>query len=428
MKIQKFKLSNGFTILLWPERHQKLTSVMTVVRAGSMMEKRNKMGTAHFLEHMYFKGSKNFPNAKDLHHNLEKYGASVNAFTSYEYTSFYAVLPGRSLNFILEVFADILQNPLFPESEIEKERLVILEELRMYEDDPKRKVLDLIYETLFGNQPAGWPIGGTEKTVSQIKRADLFDFYKTCYSSLNSALIITGDFQNNQKLLQNLQTLFSAFPKRKTKSQHQTNFFHKPKIKILPKENIKQAHLVLAFAESRKPNFQERIAYRHLQTILGQGLSSRLFHILREELACAYYVSAYHDIYPDRHIFTINAGVELSKVSLALEKIVSLLRELKENGVQEEEIFKSKNILEASFYGSLETSYALADYLASSFVLQEPIREINHILHSIRNTKTQTIQKISQKIFQPNFSGLALIYPENKKSLQKDFLQIISRL
>lgn len=428
MEIKKIRLANGLQIFLWPDRHQKLTSVMIVVRAGSMLEKSNRMGTAHFLEHMYFKGSKNFPNANELHHALEKYGASVNASTSYEYTNFYATLPGRNLDFILKIFADILQNPLFPKDEVEKERMVILEELKMYEDDPRRRVWDLIYETLFGNQPAGWPIGGTKKTVSRVNREDLIHFYRNNYSGLNSALIISGNFSVSQKLLQELQTLFISFPKKRIKSQPKTKFSPKTKIKILAKENIQQAHIILGFTEAKKPSFRERIIYSHLQTILGQGLSSKLFQVLREDLACAYYVSADYDAYSDRHILTFHAGIELSQLTDALKKIIFILQEIKVSGVSDEEIFKSKNLLEASLIGSLETSFALTSQIASSFVLAEPVAKIEKVLQTIRSITKKEIQTASQKIFQPSLAGLALIYPESNQNLKRKLRKIISQL
>jgi predicted Zn-dependent peptidase len=425
--VKKIQLKNGLRVFLRPAKHQKLVSVMIGVKTGSEFEEKGKQGVAHFLEHMYFKGSKNFPSSKDVHYALEKFGATVNAATSYEYTNFYATLPPESLDFILEVFADILQNPLFPEPEIEKERAVILEELRMYEDDPRRKASELIFKTLFGDQPAGWPIGGYPETVSRIKREDLINFYKN-YSSLNSTLIIAGNFNITRGLIKHIENLFGNFPRKKPKNYSKVLFKKGIKVDIFPKEKLNQAHLVLGFAGFKKPSLSQRILNYHLQTILGVGLSSRLFHILREELACAYYTYASYDVFPNRNLFTIHAGVELSKVLPAVQRIISLLNEVKQKGVSEEEIFKSKNILEASLIGSLETSLSLVNEIFSFFILNEPIPKIETLLKEIKKVKIKDIQKSAQSIFKKDYSGLTLIYPHADEKLKMDLKKTISML
>ncbi len=420
--LKVFKLKNGLTVFLNPEENHRLVAIYFVIRAGSEYETKDKNGTAHFLEHMYFKGSKNFPSAKELHYALEKHGAYVNAVTSYEATLFYAIVPPRNLKFILEVFADILKNPLFPQEEIDKERNVIIEELNMYEDDPKRKITDYAYETIFGDQPAGWPIGGTKETLQQISRQDLINFYNKNYSSLNTALIISGAFEITQNLIKSISELLSDYKKIKPASKPRAIFNPGFKINIYPNSKINQAHLAISFSEvfNKLPSIQKRINITHLATILGVGLSSRLFHILREELGVAYYTYTYFDVYPERYIFSIYAGVDLNKVQISVEKILTMLSDCKEKGFLNEELIKSKNILEASLIGNLETSANTASRIAESFILKEKLFPIKTLLNFIRKTDLGDLKKAANELFNYSKSSLVLIYPEDNQILKNE--------
>lgn len=428
--IKELRLKNGFRCFLWPNETQNSVTVMITVKIGSIYETKENNGISHFLEHMYFKGSKKFPSAKELHYILEKYGALVNAATSYESTSFFSIIPSQSLEFILEVWSDILNNPLFPEEEIEKERRVIIEEINMYEDDPQRQVAENLFSALFKNQPAGYPIAGTKQSIQRLTRDDLLKFYQKCYSAKNSFLVITGNFEISKKLIKVIEKLFSNFPIKPLIQPPKT--FKKPnfEVNLQTKKNLQQAHFVLGFAEcfDKLPSLKERILISHLVSIIGRGFSSRLFQVLREEISAAYYNHAFSEICRDHLVVAFAAGLDFDKFELACYKIAEIIKDIKEKGITDEELFKSKNMLENSLICGLETSISLAHFISDHLVLGDKIPSLKEIRNLIKATTKKEINDLAKRLFLPQKAASALIFKESAPSLKKEIIKIFQKI
>ena len=272
-------LKNGLTLITVDLPHLDSVTSMVAVGAGSRYEDKKTNGISHFLEHMFFKGSRKYPTAEIISTLVDGIGAINNAFTYKEYTAYWIKSSAKNLELSSDILASMIKESLLSEEEIEKEKWVIIEELRMYRDNPQRFVWEL-YETLqFGDQPLGWDIGGQEKTVMSIKRSDLVSYIDSLYSPENMVLVYAGKLPKNIKEI--AEKLFLSLPKR---SQYKFRPYVKQK-QIKGKVNIfykktDQANLVLG-VEGYSRKDEKRYVAKVLATILGEGMSSRLFMQVR---------------------------------------------------------------------------------------------------------------------------------------------------
>jgi predicted Zn-dependent peptidase len=407
MQFKKTTLENGLRIITVPMRDNPAVTVLVMVEAGSKYENLLNNGLSHFLEHMVFKGTPKRPKAIDISRELDAIGAQYNAFTSQEYTGYYAKADARHLDTCLDVVSDMYLNPLFDEHEMQKEKGVIVEEIRMYQDMPHRHVQDVFMNLLYGNQPAGWNIAGTESNVKSFTREDFVNYRAKHYVAEATTVVVAGAF-DEASVTTKIKKLFSGIStgkkegKPKVKEAQET-----PSIMVNFKETD-QTHLVLG-VRSFPIKSEYTPILRLLSGVLSGGMSSRLFQKLRDEMGVGYYVHADNDPYTDHGIFAVSTGVDNTRVGEVVKAILGEFKKLISIPVGDAELRKVKDYLIGSTMLSIETSDAQAQFCAYQEILKKEIKNPDEIAQEIEKVTAADIQRVAKLIFRDENLNLALI-------------------
>jgi predicted Zn-dependent peptidase len=415
----------GLKILTLDNPNNLSTTFLILVNVGSDWENKKNNGIFHFIEHLYFKGTKKYPNSKILMETIDSLGGNFNAFTSCEYTGYYIkVLPEYSFS-ALEILSEIILNPLFDEQEIEKEKNVIFEEINMIKDRPHEYVLEVGNYITFGDQPAGWPIIGNKETIAKITREDILKTVNQYYSTRNTLVVVSGKLNNKKKLIEYILKIFKNYnsqkinPKPKFKSP-----LDKYKEKIVFKDTT-EAHLFLGFPLPGlfKLN-KKRLILFLLSIILGGKTSSRLWIKIREELGAAYYIRSYFSEHSDRSLFFIHAALNLDRLETIFTEIIKEIALFKKTGPQEKELETSKAILKSNLFMDLEESLSTAIFYGRQLLLEKKIKTPDQISKEIAQIQINDFKNVNN-IFNFNKAKLALILPEKYKI---NFSKIIKKI
>jgi predicted Zn-dependent peptidase len=406
-------LKNGLRIITVPQKDSLSATVLVLVEAGSKYETKRISGLSHFLEHMCFKGTSNRPSALHITTELDQLGAQYNAFTGQEYTGYYAKVRSEKLTDAVDIIADLYSNPLLNEEEIEREKGVVIEEINMYEDLPPRKAPELFEELLYGDQPAGWPIGGLKDVIRKLNRKDLVKYRSQHYVAQATSIVVVGSF-NEKKLIKQLEEAFANVPSNKKFGKVKTRESQKkPQLSIQYKKSD-QTHLVIgcrSFAEDD----ERRFALRVMNDILGGGMSSRLFQRVREELGAAYYVRSGASLYTDHGYWAAGAGVDHKKLNLVIKAILEEMRRLTREPVSKEDLQRAKDHLSGNLVLGLESSDDLALFYGMQEISNRPVMTPQQILKKIIDVKPNDIMKVAKHIFTNKKLNLALIGPTRSK-------------
>jgi predicted Zn-dependent peptidase len=384
-------------------------TVLVLVETGSKYETKAKNGISHFLEHMCFKGTAMRPSAHAISAELDGLGSQSNAFTGQEYTGYYAKSDAKHFKQIFDVVSDIYLNSTFPEGEIEKEKGVIVEEINMYEDMPQRHVQDVFMELLYGNQPAGWNIAGTRENVRAMTRKDFVAYKKAHYVPKATTVIVSGKVKEAD-VQKEIERVFGALKSSPKSDKKITTDVQKKAAVLVSHKKSDQTHLVVG-VRSFNTHDKRNAALTVLGTILGGGMSSRLFIKLREELGVAYYVRAMNDTYSDHGVFQISAGVSNDRVKEVVREILGECARLKTELVSNEELVKAKEYLVGNMKLELESSDAWANFYGGQEVMRKKILGPDEIEAKIRKVTAKDIQAVANEIFINKNLNLALIGP-----------------
>lgn len=416
---EKIILQNGIRLVLVPKADILATTVAVAVEAGSKYETKETNGLSHFLEHMCFKGTKKRPRAIDITAELDGLGAAYNAFTAQEMTSYYIKARNESLDHILDIIADMYLNPIFDEAEIEKERGVIIEEINMYEDTPRRKVQDLFMTLLYGDQPAGWEIAGRKEVIRRLTRDDFINYRQKHYVGKATVVVAAGSFEPKE-LAKKIEDYFvSLTPGEKAAKAPVVESQRKP-AELIKYKDSDQTHLVMGFRAF--DIFDERrYALEVLADILGGGMSSRLFQKIRDELGAAYYVGASADFYSDHGLIGMAAGVDHKKIKMVISAALEEFARLRDKEVSENELQKAKEHLIGHLFLSLETSDELAFYYALQEVQQMPLLTPQKLADRLKAVTAAEVRAVANDLFRNEGLNLAVIGPFKDKS----FLDIL---
>ncbi|MDO8429900.1 MAG: pitrilysin family protein [bacterium] len=417
-QFKKHVLPNGLRILFVPQPQGMTATVLVLVEAGSEYETKKINGVSHFLEHMCFKGTKKRPNALTISSEIESLGAANNAFTSHQMTGYYAKVQPAKFFEALDIIADIYVNPVFDEKEIEKEKGVIVEELNMYEDNPMRKVADLFSDLLYGDQPAGWDIGGTKETVRAMTKKDIVSYRKDHYVAKATAVVVAGPM-NEQEVLSSIKKLFKDIPVSKKFAKNPVKENQTKPAVLAHYKKSDQTHIILGF-RSFSLFDKRRYALDVLEDVLGGGMSSRLFQRVREKLGAAYYVRAGSDLFTDHGFSAISAGLDNTRTIEVIGAILDELRKICDKPVTEKELQKSKNHIIGNFLMGLESSDDLANFYGSQEIARQKIAMPKEMVKKIESVTAGEVQKVARDIMKNQGLNLALIGPfEDKKPFEK---------
>lgn len=407
-------LKNGLTLITVDLPHLDSVTTLVAVGAGSRYETKSINGISHFLEHMFFKGSRKYPTAEQISTLIDGVGAVNNASTSKEITYYWIKAASRHIELSTDILSSMVKESLLAEEEIQREKGVIIEELRMLRDIPARFIWDLYEMLQFGDQPLGWDIGGDENTITSLKRDDFIHYMDSLYSPKKMTLVYVG------KLPVNIQDLaekyFSDLPARSKYNfkPYKRRKQNKPKVSIFYKETD-QANLILG-VEGFDRYDKSRYAARVLGIILGEGMSSRLFIQVRERRGLAYRVNAGHDSYKDTGSFTAYAGLKLEKVFEGLEVIKAELEKSKYEKVTDEELKKAKEMIRGRIALQSESTNFLAEYFGTTFVLDGKIETFEEYLENIEKVTRENVQDVARELFQKSRFNLQVIGPFKDKT------------
>ncbi|MBI2599528.1 insulinase family protein [Candidatus Daviesbacteria bacterium] len=402
-------LSNGLTLITIDLPRLESVTTLVAVGAGSRYETKKINGISHFLEHMFFKGSKKYPSAELIATLVDGVGAVNNAATTKEFTHYWIKSSSKHVELSLDILSSMIRESLLSKEEIEREKGVIVEELRMYKDLPQRYVWDLYEMLQFGDQPLGWDIGGDEKTVNSITQQNLFSYMDSLYSPKNMVLVLAGKLPQNLHIL--IERYFSDLPKRSKFpfKSYVKEKQSKPRVGLYYKKTD-QANIVLG-VEGYDRFDKNRFAARVLATILGEGMSSRLFLQVRERRGLAYHISSDHSSFVDTGMFTVDAGIKLEKVEEGLKVIRQELERVTVEKVTPGELKKAKEMIRGRLAIRAESTNFLAEYFGVNFVLDRKIQTFEQFLKQIDDLTEQDVIMVAKDLIRAEKFNLQIIGP-----------------
>lgn len=431
MKVSTHTLSNGLTVLFVDTQAFPSLTTLLFVGSGSRYESEKNNGIAHFFEHMAFKGTKKYKDAFTISSIIEGFGGSFNAFTGQDYTGYYVKAPAKHVEKSTDVIADMIQHPLLEEKEIEKEKGVIVQEIMMYEDTPQRKVFDIYDELLYGGTPLGMEIAGSPQTVNSFTKKTFTDYISKLYRPDNAVFAIAGgmSFKENPlkteaEYLAMVEKYFGEWSgQADTTFEKVTESQAKPAVRVRFKES-EQAHFCYGFRTVGRHS-EEKYAQSVLSSILGRGMSSRLFIEVREKRGLCYSVGTYNDHFDEVGSMYTYAGVEPKKKTIleALKVIRHEYEDIAENGVTDEELTRAKELFRGRMILSLEDTFNVASMFGKQLLLREKYLSLDEILRKIDAISGQDIQSFAHKTFIEGAPNVALIGPFKEDT---EFLKAIS--
>lgn len=415
---QKTTLKNKVRLILVPMRNTEAVTVLVLVGTGSKYETKKISGISHFLEHVFFKGTKKRPSTVLIAEPMDRVGGVFNAFTGEDLTGYYAKVQPSKFELALEWVSDIFLNSTLPEDEINKEKGVIIEEINMIYDNPTSYISVLWPKVLYGDQPAGWDIAGTKESVGKMDRRNLLEYRRKQYTAQNTIVVISGKIepQETKKLvLKHFSGVKKAVPLKKPEVLEKQTC---PEV-LFEKRKTDQSHLCLG-VRGYNAFHKKRYGFEILGVALGGMMSSRLFIEVRAKLGLAYYIKTDTETNPDTGYLVTQAGVRNDKIKEVILAILKEYKKIRESKISATELKKAKDNVKGKMALSLESSDAKASFYGVQELLENKILTPKEIYAKIDTVSTDDIQEIAKDIFVPQNLNLALIGPQkNGKEIKK---------
>lgn len=404
-------LINGIRVITVPMPTLESAAVTVFIGVGSRFESTEIAGISHFIEHMAFKGSKTYKTAQEVSEYIDAMGADYNAATSKDWTNFFIKSRAQNLEKSFAVLSDMILDPILDETEIEKERGVILEEIKMQEDTPMDKIGDIFMELVFDGNPLAVDIAGTQKSVNRIKRDDFINFRNMHYFGGNIVITVAGGITSAQveKLAQtyfgNVGSGLQEVPPLFTNAQY------KPKLKVEYKKS-EQAHFILGFLGNHR-NHPKRYAENVLATILGRGMSSRLFHEIREKRGLAYSVGTSITRFSDTGVFETYAGVDVKRIDEAIAVMLEQHYGISNSQfpIESGELKKAKEYMKGRIALALEDTVSVCDYFGQRTLFMDSIETPEEIFDKIDAVTIDDLYQSASELFKPEHLNLSVIGP-----------------
>ena len=412
------KTNSGLNLITIPMAGAKTTAILVIVATGSKHETRMTSGLSHFLEHMFFKGTKNRPDTLVISSELDSLGGEYNAFTDKEYTGFWIKTAAPQIVPAIKVLSDMLVNSKFDQEEIKRESGVITEEVNMYLDNPMMHIEDVFDECLYGDTPAGWSVIGTKENIARFNRKDFITYFKNQYKSESTFICLAGKLPKNPQKL--LTGAFAKFNKGKAKKKIVTKENQtKPSVKLKYKKTD-QAHFSLG-VRTMPQGAKEEAVLKVLATILGGPMSSRLFINLRERNGLCYYVRTQNSNLSDTGYLTTRAGVTVDKIEKAIKIIIEEYKRITEELVTDKELTRVKQFINGRITLGLESPDDVANWYGLQLAInhqqskyRKPITP-EEFLSAIKKVTKEDILKVARQIFINRNINLAIIGPYKDK-------------
>lgn len=405
---KKTKLANSLRIVTHSMPGTQSIALGIWIKVGGRYESIEFKGIAHFLEHLVFKGSKNY-SCRKIKESIEGVGGSLNGFTTEELTCYLVKIPHPYIDLVLDILSDMVINPSLQQKEIEKERTVIIEEIKMYKDLPQSYVHELLNKLLWPNQPLGMTISGQVESVSRIRREDLLAFKKQYYTPCNIVISAAGKLEHNRFRNRIEKFLCHLKDNNVNKFSKAKEMQDKPQLELLVKDT-EQTHLALGF-HSLKRDHSLKHALSLLHIILGANMSSRLFNEIREKRGLAYEIGTRVLRFQDTGAFIVHAGIDNHKVTEAIRLILKELGKIKNKSVSNDEFRRAKEFYLGQLMLALEDTLDHMLWIGDSTATLNKTYSLEDIIKELNQIKPQDIQEVSRSIFKESNLNLALIGP-----------------
>lgn len=376
-------------------------TIEIMCKAGSIYETREKNGLSHFLEHLFFKGGKKYPTPKSVAEALDKFGGESNAYTGDEYAGYYVKCAPEFIDRAIDVLADMMNNAKFNIEEMEREKGVVIQEIKMYEDNPMIMTMEKRQTYYFGDNSYGRQIIGNEENVSAFTQEMLLEHKANLYTKDNLIIVIAGKIKDKQTIIHQLQNEFIHLPEKKRIQKPE--FIHE-----FPENHVgsyeqknEQTHLVIS-APGFKGDDETRYAANVLATILGGNMSSRLFQNIREKQGLCYYIKASHMIQEDTGTFLIRAGIDKKRFDFWVEKIHEEIERVANGDITQEEFENAIGYNEGQIQMGIESSDEMASFVGNQYLIYKRIDTLEEILEKYKKLKLEDIQAIAKKLSKEN--------------------------
>lgn len=411
-----YKLDNGQTVIIQEVKNNPIVTIDTWVKTGSINENDKNNGVSHFLEHLFFKGTSKHPTG-EFDKILESKGATTNAATSKDFTHYYITIPSKFFDLALEMHSDMLLNPQIPSKELEKERLVVLEEISKDEHLPNTICYENLVKMLYNKHPYKRKVIGTRDIIENISRDEIFDYYNKFYSPANMVTIIVGDV-NAEEALEKVKTSFNGKNTPAPKFNYPKDGALKEQAKILKNEDVQSGYMLIGY-RGTPIDAIDSYALDVLATILGDGKSSVFYRKIKDEKQLAFNISAYNSGFKDDGIFYISANFVPEKYQALENEIFKTIKEIQRSGVTEEQLQLAKNIIERDTFYSRESVSNIANQLGYTFVTTGDTEYYDNYLKKIAKVRATDVQWMAIKYLQKNKSAVSVVLPEQRNSEHK---------
>ena len=388
-------------VIFAPMEDAYSVTIEIMCKAGSIYENRENNGISHFLEHLFFKGGKKYPTPKSVAEAVDKFWGEFNAFTAEEYAGYYVKCAPEFIDKAIDVLADMMINPSFPTEELEREKGVVTQELKMYEDNPIALVMEKWQHYYLGDNSYGRSALGTEENIQSFDQKKLFDHQANLYAKDNLIIVIAGKIENKISVEKQLKDMFQTLPEQKKINKP-------PFIENLPTEKIafydkktEQNHLVIS-APGFDGNDETRYAANVLGTILWGNMSSRLFQNIREKQGLCYYIKGSHMSQEDFWVFLIRAGIDKKRFDFGIEKIFEEIQYIAEWNITQEEFDNAIGYNEGQIQMGIESSDEMASFVGNQYLIYKKIESLEEILKKYKRLTLKDVQAVAKKLSKEN--------------------------
>jgi len=413
----KSVLDNGLRIITSTMPYSRSVCLAILVGTGSCYESEEEAGISHFAEHLFFKGTQRRPTSKEITQDIEGVGGVINGATDKELTIYWCKVATPHFPIAIDVLSDLLLNSRFDSKEIERERRIISEEINMNMDLPQQRISTLIDELLWPEQPLGREVIGYRKTISSITRKQILNYVARRYIPNNTVISIAGNIHHKEAVAQ-IETLFSKWTVGKLTTDYITNDKQaEAKLRIEPRD-IEQVHLCIA-VHGFSRSHPQRFTLDLLNTVLGGGMSSRLFTEIREHRGLAYDISSYTEHFLKSGSFAIYAGVDPQKIENAVAAILNEMSKIKQ-GILANELIRAKELSKGRLYLRFEDSQNVALWYGSQEILMREILDIDDVISIVDAITIDELKEVAEEIITDSSLNLAVTGPVKEGNLFRE--------
>ncbi len=404
------KLKNGARVVLSPYSGTEAATILVMFKVGSRDEDLKVWGGSHFIEHLMFKGTKKRPETMDITRELDRYGAEFNAYTGKDITAYYVKITGERLPVAVDLLEDMLFHSKYEPKEMSKEKQVIQEEIKMYEENPIMHLEDMLEEAMFDGHVLGRNIAGTSASMTNMKRGDVIKYRDQFYVPENMVLVVSGKVPKD--ILKLLEAGFGKIPpaKRAMFEDVYLSGKHEPKVLKRQEKPLEQIQVALGFPIPGRVH-EDSYAIKVLASILGGTMSSRLFIQVREKRGLCYTVRANAEQYDDVGLLSVRAGLDAKRLPLAAKTIMAELKKIAKDGVTAKELSDAKEHWRGALTLQLEDSSSRAEFFGRQELFEGQVETLDARMSRVNAVKSADVKRVAREYLNPARMSLAVIGP-----------------